>query len=147
MEKNNTTNKKNQSNHNKSNILGENTIVQLRFKTFISIILTILAIFFGFYKLVIQPNIHQTAKHQKEMYMQQKEYMNKEFEEVKNAIKINTNAIEATNERFRELNKTFRKIKNSDGSFGSRFSIDIDSLNIVDSLNIQSDKNSLADKN
>jgi hypothetical protein len=121
----------------KTTIINSNTIVQFTFKGFISTILTILGIFFGFYKLVIQPDIQQTAEHQKEFYLQQKEYMDKEFEDVKNAIQINTRAIEATNDRFRDLNRSVEEISNSGGSFGSTTSeiinpnendIDVDAL-------------------
>lgn len=111
----------------KTTIINSNTVVQFTFKGFISTILTILGIFFGFYKLVIQPDIQQTAEHQKEIYVQQKEYMDTEFEDVKNAIQINTRAIEATNDRFRDLNKSVEEISNSGGSFGSTTSANIGS--------------------
>jgi len=109
----------NNINQKNNKILGGNTIIQFTLRGFITTIFTILGIFFGFYKLVIQPSINQTAKHQKELYIEQKEYINNEFEEVKNAIQLNTQAINAVNNRFRDLNESVRKIENSNGSFGS----------------------------
>ena len=106
----------------KTTVINSNTIVQFTFKGFISTILTILGIFYGFYKLVIQPDIQQTAEHQKELYQQEHEYMEGEFNEVKNAIQINTKAIQANNERFRDLNESVEDIANSGGSFGSTIS-------------------------
>lgn len=85
--------------------------------------LTILGIFFGFYKLVIQPDIQQTAVHQKEIYIQQKKYMDVEFENLKNAIQINTNAIKANNDRFRDLNESVEEISNSSGSLSGTISL------------------------
>lgn len=110
--------KNNNSENSKQTIISANTIIQFTFKGFIAIIIAILGIFLGFYKLVIQPDIEQNVEYQKEIYTQQKTYMDREFEEVKNAISINTKTIEATNERFRDLNKNFQEIANSSGSFG-----------------------------
>lgn len=113
----------NQKSEKKTTVINSNTIIQFTFKGFISTMLTILGIFFGFYKLVIQPDIQQTAVHQKEIYIQQKKYMDVEFENLKNAIQINTNAIKANNDRFRDLNESVEEISNSSGSLSGTISL------------------------
>jgi hypothetical protein len=130
----------NNINQKNNKILGGNTIIQFTLKGFISTIIAILGIFFGFYKLIIQPTIKQTAKHQKELYVEQKIYINNEFEEVKNAIQLNTQAINAVNSRFRDLNESVREIENSNGSFGSLSEPERSSIN--NNIN----NNNLADK-
>lgn len=132
----NTTDKKSM----KTTVLGANTVVQFTFKGFITTLLTILGIFFGFYKLVIQPDIQDTKEYQKEMYDRQEKYMEQEFGEVKNAIQINTQAIQATNDRFRDLNNSFEEISNTGGSLGSP-----SSTNISSNGNGITDDDSLAD--
>lgn len=99
--------------------ISPNTHIIFTIKGFIGTILSILVMFIGFYKLVIQPTIINSITHQKELYTEQRKYMDKEFDEIKNAIKINTSAINANNERFRDLNQSFEDISDSGGSLGS----------------------------
>lgn len=100
-------------------VINANTQIVFTFKGFISTILTILGIFFGFYKLVIQPDIEDVEIDVKEHFVEHKEYINARFNGLENGLKINTNAIKANNERFRDLNESFDDIANSGGSFGN----------------------------
>lgn len=140
------SNDKNTSNN--KNVLGKNTIIQFTLGGFILTIMSILGIFFGFYQYFFEPKMEQTNDYHKMLYTEQRQYINNEFNEIKNAIQINTRAIEATNERFRKLNKTFREI-NSSGSFGFKFPIYNDSTTIKnDSIIYDYDYNkSLVNKN
>lgn len=111
----NNTNQKNK----KQTVLGANTIVQFTLKGLMSAIIIILGIFYGFYEVVIQPDIEQTAKHQKELYEEQKTYINREFRNVNSKIDNNTNMIEELTIKFNDLNESVNKIENSSGSFGT----------------------------
>ena len=103
----------------KQTILGANTIVQFTLKGLVSAVIIILGIFYGFYEIVIQPDIEQTAKHQKELYEEQKTYINREFRNVNSKIDNNTNMIEELTIKFNDLNESVNKIENSSGSFGT----------------------------
>jgi hypothetical protein len=126
----------------KQTVLGGNTIIQFTLKGLISATLIILGIFYGFYEVVIQPDLEQTAKHQKELYKEQKSYINREFQNVNNKIDNNTKMIEELTDKFRYLNKSVDEIEDSGGSFGSSPSIkNENSAMSIDSININ-----LADK-
>jgi len=103
-----------------------NTPIVFTIKGFVSTIITILGLFIGFYKLAIQPAMHQSESHYKEMQDQQRSYIGEEFDDIKglikantNAIGLNTKAIKANNDRFRDLNESVEDIANSGGSFGN----------------------------
>lgn len=113
------TQKVKNSKSNSTITISPKTNIVFTIKGFVGTILSILIMFIGFYKLVIQPTIINSVNHQKEMYTEQRKYMDKEFDEIKNAIKINTSAINANNERFRDLNQSFEDISDSGGSLGS----------------------------
>lgn len=103
----------------KPTVINANTQIVFTFKGFISTILTILGIFFGFYKLVIQPDIEDVEIDVKEHFVTHTNYTEKEFNELKNSIKLNNQAIKANNDRFKDLNDSFQDIANSGGSFGN----------------------------
>ena len=113
------TNNENGQKNNKSKILGGNTIVQFTLWQFTAIIVTILGIFLGFYKLTVQPSIQQTAEHQKELYEEQKDYINTEFQDIKTDINYNTSMIRELTEKITNLNNSVDRIENSGGSFGA----------------------------
>jgi hypothetical protein len=107
-----------------------NTPIVFTLKGFLSTIVTILGLFIGFYKLAIQPAMKQSETHYKEMQDQQKSFITEEFDDVKDLIKANTNAIglntkaiKANNDRFKDLNESVEDIANSGGSFGSVVSV------------------------
>ena len=102
-----------------------NTPIIFNVKSFFGLIGTLLGILFGFYTLVIVPNLKKSEQHQKDLYEQQKEFIIDEFSHVKGeiskntkAINLNTNGVNATNERFRDLNKSIEESNNS-GGFGN----------------------------
>jgi flagellar biosynthesis/type III secretory pathway M-ring protein FliF/YscJ len=111
----------NQNNDQKpqNTVINANTQIVFTFKGFISTILTILGVFFGFYKLVIQPDIEDVEIDVKEHFIEYKEYANTRFNGLENAIEINTNATKANNDRYRDLNESLEDIANSGGSFGN----------------------------
>lgn len=112
-----------------------NTPIQFKLKGFISLVVTILGLFVGFYKLAIVPTIDDNKEHQKEMYQAQENFFNEKFDEVNSsidqntaAIRINTNTISNTNARFKDLNRSVESLSNSGGSFGSAISaVEVDS--------------------
>jgi len=98
--------------------ISPNTQILFTLKGFIATILTILGMFIGFYKLVIIPAMNQSNIHQKELYIEQKEFISEEFDDIRGAIKKNTDAITANNNRFRDLNNSIGE-ENSSGSLSA----------------------------
>ena len=106
-----------------------NTPIQFKLKGFVSLVVFILGLFIGFYKLAIIPTIADNKEHQKEMYEAQERFFDDKFDEVNEsidqnttAIRINTNTISNTNARFKDLNRSVESLSNSGGSFGSSVS-------------------------
>ena len=114
----------------KQTLKKKNPVLQLTLRDFVYTIITILGIFLGFYKIVIQPDIQQTAEHQKELYQEQKIYINREFQNVNSKIDNNTKMIESLTNKLNNLNRSVDEIEETNGSFGSpsTTSVNIDTI-------------------
>jgi len=99
--------------------IGANTVIQFTIKGFISTIVSILGIFASFYFLVFEPRVEKSEEYQKELYEEQKEYIEGKFNNVNSSIKKNGDNIKDLSNRFGDLNSTVDEIANSGGSFGS----------------------------
>ena len=109
--------------------INANTPIIFTVKSFFATVGTILGLFVGFYTLVIVPSMKKSEKHQKELYIEQKEYVTGQFNAFRgtlnkntNAIGLNTAALSATNARFNDLNTSVTRLNNSGGGFGDNTS-------------------------
>ena len=98
-----------------------NTQIVFTVGKFLTLIGTLLGLFFGFYMLVVVPRVDKMEKHYETIFTDQKAqnrvfYL--KFDEMVKSIGLNTTAIQATNARFRDLNNSLEEIANSGGSFG-----------------------------
>jgi hypothetical protein len=105
--------------------LSPNTQIVFTLKGFISTILTILGLFFGFYKFAIQPAIVSSESHYKEMLVEQEKREVLKFDNLEEKIDRNFTLIESNHNRYRDLQNA--SPDNSGGSFGN----ESHSLNIM----------------
>ena len=98
--------------------LGANTIVQFTLKGFIGTIMTILGIFVSFYFMVFEPRADKVEEYQKELMVQQKDRIDKQFKAVNAGIAANGKGVLDLAKRFDDLNEAVEDIGNSSGGFG-----------------------------
>jgi len=120
------TNQNGQGQRDRSVQLSPNTQIVFTLKGFISTILTILGLFYGFYKLAIQPAIVSSESHYKEMLVEQEKRQYLKFDNLEEKIDRNFTLIESNHNRYRDLQNATPD--NSGGSFGN----ESHSLNIME---------------
>ncbi|RLF56815.1 MAG: hypothetical protein DRN27_08985 [Thermoplasmata archaeon] len=98
--------------------IGANTQIIFTVKSFFATLGSILALFLGFYFLVVIPRQEKTEEYQKELMNQQKVQIDAQFKTVNEGIGKNTQSIVALTTRFNDLNEAVESIANTDGGFG-----------------------------
>lgn len=114
------------NNKSSQNVIGANTQIVFTVSKFLTLIGSILGIFFGFYMLVVVPRVDKMEEHYETIFNDQKEQNRifyEKFDDVVKSIGLNTTAIQATNARFHDLNESIENIANSGGSFGDETSM------------------------
>lgn len=98
--------------------LGANTVVQFTLKGFIGTIVTIMGVFASFYFMVFEPRADKVEEYQKELMLQQKDRIDKQFKAVNAGITANGKGVLDLAKRFNDLNRAVEDIGNSSGGFG-----------------------------
>lgn len=98
--------------------IGANTQIIFTIKSFFATLGSILALFIGFYFLVVVPRQEKTEEYQKELMVQQKLQIDAQFKTVNDGIGQNNSNIETLTKRFNDLNDAVESIANTDGGFG-----------------------------
>jgi len=98
--------------------LGANTIVQFTLKGFIATIMTILGIFVSFYFMVFEPRADKVEEYQKELMIQQKDRIDKQFKAVNAGVAANGKGVLDLTKRFDDLNEAVEDLGNTSGGFG-----------------------------
>lgn len=111
-------------------VIRANTQIVFTVSKFLTLIGSLLGIFFGFYMLVVVPRVDRMEEHYETMFTDQKaqnRIFYVKFDDMVKSIGLNTTAIQATNARFHDLNESLEEIANSGGSFGETASATNDS--------------------
>ncbi len=104
---------------NENNQINSNTQIVFNIKGFFGLLGSMLALFFGFYMLVVVPKINATEKHYSDMFEDQKE-QNKLFYQELGKINTSIGSLSATIEAMNKTASSPRNtIANSSGSIGN----------------------------
>lgn len=97
-------------------VINSNTIIQITLSKLIGLISSVLAVFFGFYIYVIEPQI-QLQQEQLKILTQQIDKLKMEQIKTSNSIGILAGTIEGTSGRFRDLHEARSSNEETSGSF------------------------------
>lgn len=103
-------------------VINNNTKIELTLGKLIAILGTLLTIVFGFYLLVVQPQIDSQKEEMKDLSKsttESFENINKQLIDISNGIGVINGNIEGINNRFRDLNSARTNNHDGSGSFNN----------------------------